>query len=173
MGLLHYNLKNLVWFIIQILIFKPKAWSFVGLQFLAGPNLLNIHPRAMFYRLMTSYNVIPQAQIVHKLRLVILVLACFFNKLCISAGQSVALPERQIQHQPWNSPGWRQQADDLRLRQPRHMWQPSSHGRHAHILSQPSSGVYGPRAQERTHAQLKSDEDYPAQPGGCGAMCWR
>lgn len=85
-------------------------------------------------------------------------------------GQGVALLEREVQRQPRNSPGWRQQGDDRWLWQPRDLRQPGSHGRHSHILSQSCLAVHGARTQERTYAQLKSDEDYSAQPGGCGAL---
>lgn len=98
-------------------------------------------------------------------------LKCGLSFCCCSAkGQGVALLEREVQCQTRNSPGWRQQVDDRRLWQPWDLRQPGSHGRHSHILSQPCLGVHGARTQEWTYAQLKSDEDYPAQPGGCGAL---
>lgn len=77
-------------------------------------------------------------------------------------GQGVALLEREDQRQPRNSTGRRQQGDDRWLWQPWDLRQPGSHGRHSHILSQSRPAVHGAGTQERTHAQLKSDEDYPA-----------
>lgn len=88
----------------------------------------------------------------------------------LSKGQGVALLEREVQRQPRNPPGRRQQGDDRWLWQPRDLRQPGGHGRHAHILPQPQPAVHGAGTQERTYAQLESDEDYPAQPGGRGAL---
>lgn len=88
----------------------------------------------------------------------------------LAKGPRVALLEGEVQRQPRNPPGRRQQSDDRRLRQPRHLRQPGGHGRHPHILPQSIAAPRGLGAQERADAELKPDEDYAAEPGGRGAL---
>ena len=83
-------------------------------------------------------------------------------------GEGLALPERQTNGQ-WGDPaGWWQQGDDWWLRGPYHLWQPGLHGRHPHFLRQPGTWEHVAFPQKWVDAELQSDADNAAQPGGSG-----